>query len=117
MAGEDCRHRLIEPGDTFGNAPHAYQRPPPSVTGERGEVAIGKTIGDPGGLAEHVVRRRRIALGDALDRAWNQEIASHHAFEPCLVEQTFRSDEPARRGSERVALEEPECQPERRAGG
>ena len=116
IAGDDCRHRLIEQGDTFGNAGHAYQRPPLSVTGERGEVAIGKTSRDPSGLAEHVVRRRRIA-GDALDREWNQEIASHHAFEPCLVEQTFRSDEPARRGSEGVALEETECQPERGPGG
>ncbi len=113
IAGDDCRHRFIQQGDTFGNAPHAYQRPPASVTGERGEVAIGKTLSDPGGLAEHVVRRRRIALADALDREWNQEIASHHAFEPCLVEQMFRSDEPARGGSESAALKETECQPER----
>ena len=101
IAGDHRRHRFIEQGDTFGDAGHAYQRPPASVTGERGEVAIGKTTGDLGGLAEHVVRPRRIGLAGALDRVWNQEIASHHAVELCLVEQTFRSDEPARGGSER----------------
>src|SRR5262245_28312406 len=87
------------------------------MSGERGEVAIGRTTGDFGSPAEYVVRRRRIALDDALDRERNQEIALHDAFETCLVEQTFCSNEPARRGSKGATLEAPECQPERGPGG
>lgn len=117
LAGNDRNHRFVEQGHTLGDSSKADECSTASVTRQRQQTAVAKSMSDARCLLERCVPAFGVASHQELYRRRDQQVPADYAVELPLVEKPFGPCEPAGGWRHGAAVGESEADPERRPCG